>query len=98
MDERKSCADLAGDLSQEGIKVAAFTVWTLLTKAGFKKTNSTGKPRLTWKMRRERLQWRNYHEHWTLGNMSNVIWSDETSVVLPIAEEDTGSGGCQMRL
>jgi hypothetical protein len=52
MNERKSCADLAGDLSQEGIKVSAITVWTLLTKAGFNKTKSTRKPRLTWKMRR----------------------------------------------
>jgi transposase len=78
----KSCADLAGDLSQEGIDVSATTVWRILKKAGFKKTKPTRKPGLTQKMREERLQWCKDHEHWTLEDWMNVIWSDETSVVL----------------
>lgn len=78
----KSCADLAGDLSQEGINISATTVWRVLKKAGFKKTKPTRKPGLTQKMRAERLQWCKDHEQWTLEDWKNVIWSDETSVVL----------------
>ena len=38
----KSCADLAGDLSQEGIDISAITVWRVLKAAGFKKTKPPG--------------------------------------------------------
>jgi hypothetical protein len=33
-------------------------------------------------MRAERLKWCIEHQHWTLEDWKNVIWSDETSVVL----------------
>jgi transposase len=69
----KSCADLARDLSQEGINISATTVWRVLKKAGFKKTKPTRKPRLTQKMREERLQWCKNHEHWTLEDWKNII-------------------------
>ena len=40
------------------------------------------KPVLTKKMRQERLDWCIAHKDWTLKDWKNVIWSDETSVVL----------------
>ena len=78
----KSCADVAGMLSQEGFNISATTVWRVLKKAGFRKTKPTRKPGLTKKMRRDRLNWCLQHEHWTIEDWKNVIWSDETSVVL----------------
>lgn len=78
----KSCADLAGELRKEGISLSAMTVWRVLKRAGFRKTKPTRKPGLTKKMRNERLEWCRRHESWTLDDWKNVIWSDETSVVL----------------
>jgi transposase len=78
----KQCANIAGELSQEGFNVSPATVWRVLRKAGFKKTKPTRKPGLTKKMRKERLQWCLQHENWTIEDWKNVIWSDETSVVL----------------
>ena len=31
----KTCADIAGDLSQEGLDISASTVWRVLRKAGY---------------------------------------------------------------
>ena len=78
----KSCADLAGELSEEGIEISAATVWRILTKAGMRKTKPTRKPGLTKKMRAARLAWCLEHRDWTLDDWKNVIWSDETSVIL----------------
>ncbi|KAK7190291.1 hypothetical protein PSPO01_04012 [Paraphaeosphaeria sporulosa] len=78
----KSYADLAGDLSQKGVNVSSTTVWRVLKIAGFKKTKPTRKPGLTKKMRAERLNWCLQHKDWTIEDWNNVIWSDETSVVL----------------
>jgi transposase len=78
----KSCADIAGALSQEGFNVSASTVWRVLKKAGFKKTKPMRKPGLTKRMMEDRYKWCCDHEHWTLDDWKNVIWSDETSVVL----------------
>lgn len=78
----KSCADLAGELSQEGVNISATTVRQILKKAGYKKTKPTRKPGLTKKMREERLAWCKEREKWTLEDWKNVIWTDETSVVL----------------
>jgi len=78
----KTCADLAGDLSEDGIDISATTVWRILREAGFQKTKPTRKPGLTKRMKDERLQWCLEHEDWTLEDWKNVIWTDETSVVL----------------
>lgn len=78
----KTCADIAGDLSLRGFEVSATTVWRILRTAGFKKTKPTRKPGLTKKMREERLRWCLDHQYWTLEDWKNVIWSDETSVIL----------------
>ena len=51
-------------------------------KAGFHKTKPTRKPGLTNKMKMERLKWCLDHKDWTLEDWENVIWTDETAVVL----------------
>jgi len=51
----KSCADLAGELSMEGLDISAITIWRILKQAGFKKTKPTRKPGLTKKMKKDRL-------------------------------------------
>jgi Transposase len=78
----KSCADIAGEISEKGVQVSATTVWRMLRKNGFRKTKPTRKPGLTQKMRSERLKWCLDRQHWSLDDWKNVIWSDETSVVL----------------
>jgi transposase len=78
----KSCADIAGLLSQQGFSVSASTVSRVLREEGFRKTKPTRKPGLTKQMREERYRWCQEHADWTLEDWKNVIWSDETSVVL----------------
>ena len=78
----KHVANLAGELSRDGTEISGPTVWRIFKKAGFRKTKPTRKPGLTKRMRDERLKWCLDHAHWTLEDWKNVIWSDETSVVL----------------
>jgi hypothetical protein len=92
----KSCADLAGELSEIGINISATTIWRILKNAGLRKTKPTRKPGLTKKMKADRLAWCLEHQHWTLEDFKNVIWSDETSVVLDVV--DIESGGQKMKL
>ncbi|KAF3385585.1 hypothetical protein F1880_001764 [Penicillium rolfsii] len=53
--QEKSCADLASELRTEGTEVSATTVWRTLRLSGIQKTKPTRKPRLTKKLRAERL-------------------------------------------
>lgn len=46
------------------------------------KRKPTRKPGLTKAMKAARLQWCIQHQDWTLEDWKNVIWTDETSVVL----------------
>jgi transposase len=78
----KTCAQLAGDLSQAGIEISGQTIWRILRRMGFKKTKPTRKPGLTKRMRDERLAWALAHQDWTLEDWKCVIFSDETAVVL----------------
>ena len=78
----KTCADLAGQLSNIGIQISATSIWRILRKAGMHKTKPTRKPGLTNEMKLARLRWCLDHQGWTLEDWKNVIWSDETSVVL----------------
>jgi transposase len=74
----KSCAEIAIEMGN----ISAKTVWRILCAAGFKKTKPTRKPGLTEEMKQARLAFALRHEHWTLEDWKNVIFSDETSVVL----------------
>jgi hypothetical protein len=78
----RTCADIAADLSKIGIEISGSTIRRILKNAGFKKTKPTRKPGLTAKMKRERLEFCLAHKDWSLEDWKNVIWSDETSVVL----------------
>ncbi|KAL5610520.1 hypothetical protein FOBRF1_006637 [Fusarium oxysporum] len=78
----KTAADIAGELRAEGISISRSTVLRFLKISGYKKTKPTRKPGLTAAMRKERLAWCIAHKDWTLEDWKNVIWSDETSVVL----------------
>jgi transposase len=78
----KTCTDIAGELTSSGFNVSSITVWRVLREAGFRKTKPTRKPGLTKKMKTERLDWCLAYRHWTLEDWKNVIWSDETSVIL----------------
>jgi len=55
--QEKTCAQLAGNLSQLGIKISRQTISKILKRMGFKKTKPTQKPSLTQKMRKEHLTW-----------------------------------------
>jgi hypothetical protein len=78
----KTLADIAGDLSNLGISISASTIRKILKNAGFRKTKPTRKPGLTKRMKKERLEWCLAHKDWSLEDWKNVIWSDETSVLL----------------
>ena len=69
----KSTADIAGELSLEGIQVSRVTIWRILKAAGFRKTKPTRKPGLTKKMKKDRLNWCLEHKDWTLNDWKNVI-------------------------
>jgi hypothetical protein len=53
----KTCADLAGKLSTEGINILAIFIWRILKAAGYNKIKLTRKPRLTKKIKEDRLKW-----------------------------------------
>ncbi|KAJ5511785.1 hypothetical protein N7453_003888 [Penicillium expansum] len=78
----KTCADIAGEISSEGTEISATTIWRILKKAGLRKTKPTRKPGLTKAMREARLAWCLEHRDWTLEDWKNVIWTDETSIIL----------------
>jgi hypothetical protein len=63
--------------------ISGTTVWRILRNGlKMRKTKPTRKPGLQKWMREERLQWCLDHQHWTLEDWKNVIWSDETSIVI----------------
>ncbi|KAL6167944.1 hypothetical protein ACJQWK_05613 [Exserohilum turcicum] len=69
-------------ISLQGVNISRTTVWRVLREAGYRKTKPTRKPGLTQEMRSARLKWALNHKDWTLEDWKNVIWTDETSVVL----------------
>ena len=54
----------------------------ILRKHKVGKFKPTWKPGLTQAMKDARLKFAREHEHWTLEDWKNVIWSDETSIIL----------------
>jgi transposase len=64
------------------VGVLASTVHRVLRKNKFRSCKRTMKPGLTPAMREARLQFCLRHKDWTLEDWKNVIWSDETLVVL----------------
>ena len=62
--------------------VSATTILNVLRRNNFRPCKSTMKPGLDSAMKDARLQFCLRHQHLTLDDWKNVIWSDETSVVL----------------
>ena len=58
------------------------SAWRTLRGAGYGKRKPTMKPGLTESMKAARLNFALKHKHWTLEDWKNVIWTDETSIVL----------------
>jgi hypothetical protein len=73
----KSCAYIAAECG-----CSTKTVWRVLRRYGYRKTKPTKKPCLTKAMKEARLQFALRYKDWTIEDWKNVIWSDETSVVL----------------
>ncbi|KAL3704224.1 hypothetical protein TMatcc_009915 [Talaromyces marneffei ATCC 18224] len=62
--------------------ISESSVLRLLKLNSFNKCKPTVKPGLTDKMKQARLAFALEHQHWTLEDFKNIIWTDETSVVL----------------
>ena len=62
--------------------VSSFTVLRALQRNGFRACKSTKKPGLSIAMKKARMRFCIEHRDWTLEDWKNVIWSDETSVML----------------
>ena len=72
-----TCAQLA---HQYG--VSAMTIYCILRSHGLGKRKPNWKPGLIDGMKAARYEFALRHQHWTLEDWKNVIWSNETSVVL----------------
>jgi hypothetical protein len=62
--------------------VSAMTIHRILRSHKLGKRKPSWKPGLTDTMKTARYEFAKRHEHWSLEDWKNVIWSDETSVVL----------------
>jgi transposase len=77
-----SCATIAKEARKRGHEIAPRTVWKVLRQAGYSQCKLTIKPGLNKENMKKRLDWCLAHEHWTLEDWKNVIWTDETAVQL----------------
>jgi len=64
------------------VGISESSILRILNSSFFRKCKPTWKPRLTDEARRKRLNWALEYQHWTLEDWKNIIWTDETSVVL----------------
>jgi hypothetical protein len=77
-----SCAIIAKEARKRRHEIAPRTVWKVLRQAGYSQCKLTIKPGLNKDNIKKRLDWCLAHEHWTLEDWKNVIWTDETAVQL----------------
>ena len=83
----KVCHDCYGrekSTKQLGLdtNISAKTVWWILKSQNFHKTKPTRKPSLSVQMKKDRFEFCLCYKDWKLEDWMNVIWSDETLVVL----------------
>jgi hypothetical protein len=71
----------AAELGRE-VGLGSSTIWRILNKEGFRSVKPTFKPGLTENMMKKRLEFALKYTHYTLEDRKNVIFTDETSVVL----------------
>jgi transposase len=62
--------------------ISESSVLRFLKSNFFSKCKPTWKPGLTDDMKQRRLEFARKHENWTLEDFKNIIWTDETSVIL----------------
>jgi transposase len=77
----KTAQTIADEIAGE-VGVSATTVKRIMKKLRFRKTKPTRKPGLTKAMRQERLAWCKAHDNLPDEFWHNVIWTDETSILL----------------
>jgi hypothetical protein len=79
-----SCNRIAWEVSSipGAPSVSGMTVWRTLKENGYSSFKRTIKPGLKDEDKAARLKWCLEHEHWTLEDWKNVIWTDETSMQL----------------
>lgn len=62
--------------------ISSITILRILKRNNFRPCKTTKKPALTEAMKEARYQFALRYQYWTIEDWKNVIWSDETSVVL----------------
>lgn len=77
-----SFTELAGEAKRAGIKISATSIRCLLKANNYRKVKLIYKPGLTQAMKDARLAFCETYRYWTLEDWKNVIWTDETSVIL----------------
>ena len=63
-------------------QISPTSMLRILHRYGFRSCKTTKKPGLNAIMRAARLELCRSHTHWTLEDWKNIIWTDETSVIL----------------
>ena len=63
-------------------KLSSTTILRTLKQNGFRPCKSTKKPGLDSIMKEARLQFCLRYQHWTIDDWKNVIWTEETSIIL----------------
>ena len=64
------------------VSISAMTIQRILKKLGFKDLKITTKPGLTNAMLTKRLRWCRDYLGWIEEDFKNIVWTDETSVIL----------------
>jgi transposase len=95
-----SCNRIAWEVSStpDISSISGMTVWRVLKENGYSSYKRTVKPGLKDEDKVARLKWCLDHEHWTLEDWKNVIWTDETSVQLGSVRGKKEYGGSLMKL
>ena len=78
----QTIANKINKLATANIKISARTIRNILYSLGYSLYKLTYKPGLTLKAKAVRLKWCEEHKDWILEDWKNVIWSDETSVII----------------
>ena len=73
---------IAGLIEQMTVKVCDRTLRNTIKSLGFNNRVAAKKPHLIQRHKEERLAFAREHQHWTLLDWKNVIWTDESSFEL----------------
>uniref|UniRef100_A0A3Q2G599 Transposase Tc1-like domain-containing protein n=1 Tax=Cyprinodon variegatus TaxID=28743 RepID=A0A3Q2G599_CYPVA len=75
---RRGSTELQALMQEAGVKVSKPTIRRKLVQLGYRAYIPKKKPFLTKRMKSARLDWAKKHEHWTVNEWKNVVWSDES--------------------